>query len=207
MKENRSSLPIALVALICAIAFSCPHVQAVTPAGGPIIGHITFAGSVELAPTNSVDTATMVTAWHGLAPNDLPQVQSRDGSFTGFVAPGAGTTFHAPWSFNSGPVSNFWSVGGFTFDLLTSAVISQGSGGLSVAGTGTVSGNGFTPTSGTWNFTTQDPSADSRFSFSAASAVPEPNTLMILLVGAACFFGAGKLRHGRRLLPPRCRTL
>jgi len=196
--KSRSHIPAALAALLCAVSFCCPRVEAVTPealapSNGPVIGNITFAGSVELAPTNSVDTATQVTAWHGLAPGDLPQVQSRDGTFTSFVTPGDGTTFHAPWNFNSGPVSNFWSVDGFSFDLLSSAIISQGSGGLHVAGTGTVSGNGFTSTSGTWNFTTQDPSAESRFSFSAASAaVPEPSTVLMLVIGGAFFVVARK---------------
>jgi PEP-CTERM motif len=163
-----------------------------TPAAGPIIGNITFAGTVSL-DTLSTSNATMVTAWHGLSTTPsagLPQVQSHDGSFNGFVTDGDGTVFHAPWSFNSGPISSFWSVDGFTFDLITSTIVSQtgspGSGALHVAGTGTVSGNGFTTSSGTWNFTTQDPSASSQFSFSAASAVvPEPSSVFLSAIGLA----------------------
>src|SRR5207249_4910126 len=153
--------------------------QAVTPAppSGPLVGNITFAGTVNL-DTGSASNATAVIGWHGLSTTPsvgLPQVQSRDGGFTAFVAPGDGTVFHAPWSFNSGAIPNFWFVDGFTFDLTISSLVTQtggpGSGALSATGTGVVSGNGFTPSSGTWNFTTQDPSADAQFSFSAASAV------------------------------------
>ena len=63
---------------------------------------------------------------------------------------------------------------------------------MTVAGTGTISGNGFDVTSGTWNFTTQNPSAHARFSFSAASggAVPDGGSgvalLGIALVGIEC---------------------
>jgi hypothetical protein len=165
-----------------------------TPAAGPIIGNITFAGTVEL-DTTSASNATMVIAngWHGLSTTPtagLPQVQSHDGSFNGFVTNGDGTVFHSPWTFNSGAIPSFWSVDGFTFDLITSTIITQtgspGSGALHVAGTGTVSGNGFTTSSGTWNFTTQDPSAQSQFSFSAASAVvPEPSSAFLSAIGLA----------------------
>ena len=31
----------------------------------------------------------------------------------------------APWSFESGPVSQFWSVGGFVFDLVSSEIVEQ----------------------------------------------------------------------------------
>jgi hypothetical protein len=168
-------------------------------AQGPIVGNITFAGSVSL-DTTSVNTATMVTAWHGLAPGDLPQVQSDDGTFaTAGVMPGDATTFHAPWTFNSGPISSFWSVttgGGFTFDLTASNITHQtGDGSLGVAGTGTVSHSGFTTTPGTFNFTTQDPSASSRFSFSAATAVPESGTAVLFAIGATCLAGSRFLRR------------
>jgi hypothetical protein len=164
-------------------------------AQGPITGNITFAGSVSL-DMPSVNTATMVTAWHGLATGDKPQVQSRDGSFfTSGVMPGDGTTFHAPWTFNSGPISSFWSVDGFTFDLLTSSIVHQGGGSLAVQGTGNVSHSGFATTPGTFNFTTQDPSASSQFSFSAATAVPEGGTAVLLAIGGLCLAGGKLLRR------------
>jgi hypothetical protein len=157
----------------------------------PVTGNITFTGGVVL-DTASVDTATMVLSWHGFAAGDKPQVQTGDGSFD-LVAPGHivtagdGVTFFQPWSFNSGAIPSFWTVDNFVFDLTSSAVFSQPPGGNAVIvhGIGTISGNGFDPTPGTWSFTTQNPSAESQFSFSASSsAVPESSTVALLMTGA-----------------------
>jgi hypothetical protein len=167
-------------------------------AQGPITGDITFAGSVSL-DTATVNTATMVSAWHGLATGDKPQVQSVDGTFaTAGVMPGDATTFSAPWSFNTPPatVTNpFWSVDGFTFDLTTSHIVQQSGGFLSVTGTGDVSHSGFTTTPGTFNFTTQDSSANSKFSFSAATTVPESGAAVLFTIGATCLAGGRFLRR------------
>jgi PEP-CTERM motif len=174
-----------LAAFICSGIFN----QYVQAAG--ITGNITFTDSVTL-DTSSAGTATMVTGWSGLGAGGLPRVQTDDGDFATFVTPGHGVTFHAPWSFNSGAISGFWSVDGFTFNLTSSAIPSGGQGFdsaggfVSVNGVGTVSGHGFASTPGTFNFTTQDPSADGLFSFSAATgAVPEPATLISLLSGSS----------------------
>lgn len=158
----------------------CQQAQA-----GLINGNITFTDTVTL-DTSSAGTATMVTAWSGLGAGGLPRVQTDDGDFSASVTPGDPVAFHAPWSFNSGAISQFWKVDGFTFDLTSSSISNQGSGSVSVTGVGTISGNGFDPTPGTFGFTTQDPSADGLFSFSAsASAVPEPATLMSFLSGSS----------------------
>lgn len=169
---------------------------------GPINGNITWAGGVSLN-TSSAATATQVTAWHSQAVPDTgkPEVQSVDGNWASFITVGHGTTFFAPWSFNSGPITNFWSVDGFTFDLTASAITGQGgtpgtSGFVTVSGTGTVSGNNFTPSAGTFRFSTQDPGAGSPqvFSFSAAQSVPEGSTLALFGFGGACLAGARFLR-------------
>ena len=190
----RSKIVLAALAIGLLSALFCEQTQA----QAPIVGNITFAGSVSL-DMPSVNTATMVTAWHGLGAGGLPQVQSDDGTFaTAGVMPGDATTFHAPWTFNSGPISSFWSVttgGGFTFDLLTSNIVQQGNGSLFVQGSGSVSHSGFTTTPGTFNFTTQDPSASSRFSFSAATAVPEGGTAVLFAIGATCLASSRFLRR------------
>ena len=75
----------------------------------------------------------------------------------------------APWNFNSG-LTALWSVGGFTFDLTSSSIVlPRVNGFISVSGTGTISGNGFIPTPGTWRFTSQNPPANGVFSFSAST--------------------------------------
>jgi hypothetical protein len=189
------ALPKAILGRL-AVAAVCGLLSQQAQAAGPIIGRITFAGSVELdQPT--VDTATMVTAWHGPGPADKPQVQSRDGDFATFVNVFDDTTFAPTWPFNSGAIPNFWSVDNFTFNLINSAILSQGGGFLAVAGTGSVSGNGFTATPATWTFTTQDPPAGSprEFSFSAStSAVPEGNTMALLAIGGFGIAGVHFLR-------------
>jgi hypothetical protein len=196
--DFRRPPPLFLLAGFILSAALCQHAQA-----AQINGNITFSGSVQL-DTNSAGTATAVTAWHGLATGDKPQVNTADHDFATFVTPGDGVTFHAPWSFNSGAINGFWSVDGFIFDLTSSSIPSGGqgfgpSGGfVSVNGVGTVSGHNFDPTPGTFRFTTQDPSADSRFSFSAASsAVPEPETVTSLLSGSSLLGGLMFIRRRR----------
>jgi hypothetical protein len=110
-------------------------------------------------------------------------VQSVSGDFDTFINPLDPATFSAPWLFDpSTPTPALWSVGGFTFDLIASTIVFQGNGFLSVSGTGTISGNGFDPTFGTWSFSTQNPSAKGIFSFSAAGqAVPDGGSAVALL--------------------------
>lgn len=156
----------------------------------PVTGAINFAGNVNLN-NSSAGNSTMVTGWHGLGTGGNPQVQGSSGSFATFAPPGTTATFFAPWSFNSGPIPAFWTAGGFTFNLISSIMESQGfgPGGLgfvTAGGTGMISGNGFTPTSGTWSFSTQDPGTPGTggltFSFSAGTnALPEGGTTLALL--------------------------
>ena len=139
----------------------------VTLEAAPINGTITIRGGAELN-TGSVNTATRVIGWlngNGAA----PAVVSRSGDFATYVTVGDSVTMAAPWNFNSGPLLALWSVDGFTFDLASSIIVTQGNGFLSVSGTGTISGHGFTATPGSWRFTTQNPPANSVFSFSASS--------------------------------------
>src|ERR1035437_5510725 len=103
-------------------------------------GSIGFTGRATY-DTTSVGTATEVVNWV------LPVVNGTSGAFTG-VANGTAVAFTAPWFFNTAStINNFWVVGGFSFQLLTSATIAQGiSGGVGyviVSGRGIVSGNGY----------------------------------------------------------------
>ena len=142
-----------------------------------INGAITFSGGA-VYDTMSLATATRVNAFSDVV------VQSRDGDFSS-VAVGAGVTMAMPWIFSpSTPTLGLWSVGGFTYDLASSTVVFQGADLLSITGTGTISGNGFDATAGTWNFTSQTPSANGIFSFSSgtsAQGVPDGGTTVALL--------------------------
>lgn len=170
----------ATAALFAALAFSAAAFA------GPISGAITFTGSVQF-DTGSAGTATAVTSWS----NTL--VQSVDGDLDTFINPGAAVTFVAPWSLNTPngnpAIDDFWSVGGFAFDLHSSSVVFQTTsfgGFVSVGGSGLVSGNGFDATAGSWTFTSQNPEAGGTFSFSAGTDVPD-NGMTALFLGSTLF--------------------
>jgi hypothetical protein len=138
-----------------------------TPEAAPINGSITIKGGAHLN-TDSVNTATRVTGWlngSGLPPT----VVSRSGNFATFVSVGDAVTMAKPWNFNSGSLPALWSAGGFTFNLTTSSIVTQGNGFLNVSGTGTITGHGLNTTPGSWRFSTQNPPANGVFSFSAST--------------------------------------
>ncbi|MEO6001849.1 MAG: hypothetical protein ABIZ04_26615 [Opitutus sp.] len=142
-----------------------------------INGNITFVGDLTLNNA-SFAAATGVMAFSNT------KVNNADGSFSPIVSSGDAVTFAAPWSFNSGAVSPFWQVDGFTFNLTSSMITFHDGDSLSVKGTGWVSGNGFQVTAGSWNFSTQNISANSKFSFSASSKAVSDNGTTALLLGA-----------------------
>ena len=158
--------------------------QAVT-----ITGNIGFTGGVTYN-TGSAATATQVTSWI------TPQVTLVSGDFKTpapfAVAPGTAATFTSSvWNFNtSTAISSFWSVGGFTFKLLSSYIVSQGgtpgvNGFVVVSGAGIVSGNGYSDTAMSWSFSSQDPTSGSNpdsWTFSAsANSVPDGGATVMLL--------------------------
>ena len=183
---------LAMGALSCAL-FS-QQTQATT-----ISGTIQFGGAVRF-DTNSLATATKVNIWFDDQNNaGRSTVQAgNSGDFSG-IAPGTQATMHNGWQFNpSTPTPALWSVGGFTFDLLTSTIITQNPFVLAVTGTGIVSGNGFDATQMDWAFTTQSSGGRTHlvFSFSAnGTAVPDGGATVMLL-GAAL----GSLGIARRYL-------
>src|SRR5437016_13707057 len=163
-----------------------------------ITGDIQFAGEVE-SDTNSLATATTVVTWFDVFHHaGFSSVTSSTGDFAG-IAPGTQATMAQPWIFTpSPPTPGLWSVGGFSYDLLSSTVVTQNAGTLVITGTGIVSGNGFDPTAMDWSFTTQSAGGHTRttFSFSAnGQTVPDGGTTVMLL-GAAL----GALGMARRFL-------
>lgn len=151
-----------------------------------INGVITFDGSVLL--NGPIGTATGINAggWQNTKVEDV------SGDFTPLVSSGDTVSISAPWSFNSGPISNFWNVSLFYFDLDSSSIDYQSSMFLSVSGKGTVySGGLYDPTPGIWTFSTQGPASSGKFSFSASASAPDGGTTAILLGSGlmvlACF--------------------
>lgn len=178
------------MSVLAAVALALTQaVQAV-----PITGSIGFTGRATFDTTFAA-TATKVVNWVS------PIVNGTSGSFT-TVANGSAVNFAAPWSFASGTLPAFWSVGGFTYNLASSYVQAQGgvpgsTGYVIVNGVGTVSGNGYSTTALDWSFTSQGPSVTQNpetFTFSAsASSVPDAGTTSVLL--GSCLFGMAFLKR------------
>jgi len=150
-----------------------------------VTGSIGFGGNVTWN-SSSAASATQVTSFIGT------QVLSDSGSFASFITPIAPAVFtSSTWSLNDiATINSFWSAGGFTFNLLSSSIIAQGgtpgvNGYVIVNGTGVVSGNGFTPTTLSWSFTSQDPKSGvnpDQWTFSAsANSVPDGGSTVMLL--------------------------
>ena len=184
---NNMKLSKRILALLATGVFSCGLFSQQAQATA-INGDIQFAGTAQFN-TNSLLTATRVVTWintHVEAGNT--------GDFSG-IAMNTPATFGAPWVLST-PTPGLWSVGGFTFDLLSSNIVTQNAGELTITGTGMVSANGFDPTAMDWSFTTQSSSGRTRsvFSFSAnGMAVPDGGSAVSLL--GCALLGLAALRR------------
>ena len=157
----------------------------------PITGNIGFSGTANL-DSGSVQTATEVASWGANV------VGSTSGSFT-TVTLGSLVTLTSPWSFTSGSINSFWSVGGFTFNLISSSIHSQDGSFLNVLMNGTVTGNGFTATPYSGAFSVQNPPSDGvvqyteSLSFNPPGSVPDGGATVMLLGTALC--GLALVKH------------
>jgi hypothetical protein len=146
----------------------------------PITGNIGFSGAVQLNTGNS-QTATTAVNWLGVMVGDSSGVFAA-------IPDRTPVAMSAPWQFNSGPLNNFWSVGGFTFNLTSSAVALQDGLFLDVVMFGTVSAVGFDTTSFTGTFQVGNPAANGLTTFTermSFGSVPDGGATLLLL-GAAC---------------------
>lgn len=166
------------VAAVIAVALSY------TASAVPITGNIGFSGTAVL-DTGSVVTATKVVSW---GTNTVGAESGTFALYNGGIPIGTQVTLAAPWNYSTGgALANFWQVGGFTFNLLssTSAVfVLNGTTYLNIALVGTVSGNGFTATAFTGSFSTQNPPADGVVTFTESlsfNSVPDGGTTVLLL--------------------------
>lgn len=166
------------IAIVGAVAVALAQsVQAV-----PITGNIGFAGTAVLNTANAA-TASTVVGWINT------HVETVSGDFSVFTALNHAVLFHNPWSFNSGPISSFWVVDGFTFSLSASARFSSpGAQLLDVLLSGTVSGHGFNATAFEGTFQVANPPSNAGLAqFSAHlsfNSIPDGGTT-VLLLGAA----------------------
>jgi hypothetical protein len=191
-----------LIMLAAALVNSLPWQSAQS---APIQGDIDFGGVVTY-DTTSLATATRVNTWQPFSggPANFSIVLQRTGTFanpTYSINPGDQATMAAPWIFNpSTATPALWTIGGFTFNLSSSVIVQQTASFLNVQGVGTITGNSFDPTPGTWSFTSSvsDGSSNPTFSFQAqTAAVPEPASTVLVTVGLATV-GLTRLVRRRR---------
>jgi VPDSG-CTERM motif len=160
-----------------------------------INGKIDFAGATQF-DSKSLANATRVVKWRDVNGNlGFSNVADVTGNFSS-IALGTKATMATSWIFSpSTPTPGLWSVGGFTFNLLSSTVVTQTSTFLNITGTGILSGNGFDPTEGAWAFTSQNAfGKHTFFSFSAnAASVPDGGSAVSLLTCA--LLGLAALRR------------
>ena len=151
----------------------------------PIAGNINFAGAVQFNTTSLATASRVVTWFDSFANPGHSTVQVGGTGDFAAIAPGTQANMTQPWIFSSStPTPGLWSVGGFTFDLLSSTIVTQDASNLSISGTGIVSGNGFDPTNMDWSFTTQSAKGKTHtaFSFSANGvAAPDSGSAVALL--------------------------
>jgi VPDSG-CTERM motif len=183
--RNVSKTMLALLATgIVSCALFGPQAQA-----DQITGQISFSGVVRLN-SPSLLTATAVQQWRDVF-NHNPGFTNVTGDPTGdfgtFVNAGDLAHFATPWTFglvSGGPQAALWSVGGFTFNLLSSTVDMRTAVDLIIHGTGTITGNGFDATPGTWDFHITNAGGQNHQSFSFAastSGVPDGGSAIALL--------------------------
>ncbi len=127
-----------------------------------ITGALAFRGQASFN-NSSPGNSTQVTSWTSVYVSGDSGTFAAPSPFGISTGPAALVSFASgSWNFDtSTSINNFWSIGGFTFQLLSSFVVSQGgtpgvSGFVVVDGTGIVSGHGYTPTTMSWSFTCQD---------------------------------------------------
>ena len=189
---------------ILTVAFASFVFCARTNGQNPILGTIDFVG-VTTYDTTSLATATRVNLWNS-------SFVTKSTLDFASVAPGTNVTMGTPWVFNSGTpavpmpgpsLSPLWNVGGFTFDLTSSSVVSQSSTFLNVTGFGTVSGNGFDNTPGTWSFTSSRANGQDSQTFgfqSNTAAVPESGTVVLFATGGLLIAAVQLFRRKNKAL-------
>jgi hypothetical protein len=172
-KLSKTMLAVLATGLLGCAVFS-QQAQAVQIDGQILLGgRVTFGAPLA--------TATTVTNWFNVfGTPGMSTVFATTGDFNAIPLLTSATMAQA-WIFNlSTPTPGLWSVGGFTFDLLTATVVTQLSNFLNIEATGIIHGPGFDDTPGTFQLTVTG--SGIRFGFAALTqAVPDGGSAVALL--------------------------
>jgi VPDSG-CTERM motif len=144
-----------------------------------IQGNILLGGRVTF--DQPLATATTVTTFFNVfGTPGMSSVLATTGDFSGIPLL-TSATMATPWVFNPPtPTLGLWSVGGFTFDLLTSTIVTQLPNFLNIEATGVIHGAGFDDTPGTFRIAVTGRGI--RFGFAALTqAVPDGGSAVALL--------------------------
>ena len=149
----------------------------------PITGVMEMGGSFS---PNSVNAAEVTSLeFYYLGTDNKFVVNSASGDFAG--VPPYGDIQNIQFEPFSTPVADFWTIGGFSFELtdITRGFTNDPAKFLILNGVGTISSSNpaLDDTAATWSFSS-DTTGNGIFSWSAtATAVPEPGLLFLLSIG------------------------
>jgi hypothetical protein len=154
-------MKLAAISGIVATMFAVTSVQA-----NPVTGTIAMGGEANIN-SSSLSGATAVSSWPSV------YVVADGGAFGSIAQFTMVNMSSSQWVFSPSPgvaLNDLWNVGGFTFDF-TSDTVTQSGAFLDITGLGTISGNGYDPTSFDWNLALEQPTTTGpmEFTFSAAA--------------------------------------
>jgi hypothetical protein len=174
---------------VIAVMATAAAVQAV-----PITGSVSMQGLATL-DNSDLSQATTVESWNNV------YVDSDNGAFSSIALDVYNVSLSSPWVFNpyTPPPAFTWTVGGFTFTMLSDTVTVTPGISLDVLGYGTITStnSAFDPTSYYWNFSTQVPPGGGdtvQFNFSSYTEEVPDGGLTVALLGLA-FAGVEGLRR------------
>ena len=159
-----------------------------------------ITGMLNIGGTATFDTTSLATA-HSATFSDALVLGGNTGDFASFAV---GTpVVMASYTFDPSTITNgLWSVNGFTFNLLSSTVVSRSATFLSVSGTGIITGPaGFDATPGMWAFTSQNagghPHSTFAFSANTVAAAPDGGMTIVLLGTGLMGLAAFRAKFGK----------
>jgi hypothetical protein len=183
--EDKMKKTVSRISVLLVIATFGFFLLATTGSAAPITGEIQFKGSVQLTD-GFFDPALTFASAKGLQFSDVT-VKFAVGDFAGLNGLPAKYEDFVFDSF-TGPLAPLWKVEAFSFNLETLGIFAHNDKFLGMSGTGLLMADGYDDTKGAWILTTQTASGLTGITFSAATAavaVPEPGTLLLLGSGMA----------------------